>query len=91
MEKIGTQLENNFALNFGNNVASLPFRLILIQSSSVLFDINQMIYNVSLIKVRPGRKFDLDFKLYVIDQFDQNALSLIKNKYFISIIEYFKF
>jgi hypothetical protein len=81
MGKLGSQFESNVGLNFGNNVASLPFRLILVQSTSAMFDINNIMKNISLIKIRSGKRFDLDWKLYVIDQFAQNALSLMKNKY----------
>lgn len=79
-----SKFENNSGLNFGNNMASLPFRLILINSfNRDFFNFSDVIRNLSLIKVKPGKKFDLNFKLYAIDQFDQNALSMIKNEYYL--------
>lgn len=79
-EKIDSIFEKNIGKSFGNNVASLPFRFVLLMSNDDSFDFNQILATLNPIRIKPGKKFDLNFKLFSIDQFNQNALSLVNNE-----------
>lgn len=83
-----SKFENNKGLKYGNDIASSPFRLLLANSSLDLFDPKLAMSSIDLIKIQPGKQFNLEFRLFSIDKFNQNALSMINNEFF-NIFFYF--
>ncbi len=82
LENTGNKFTKNYALIFGNDKASHPFRFVFATRSENMFDIRNVLNDLNLLKIKPGRRFNIDFELYSIDQFDQNSISLIKNEFY---------
>ena len=80
LDNMGNSFQNNIAKIYGDNFASIPFRLILTNASDTIFNSDNFLKNASLIRIQPGRKFDIPFKFFPIDQFNQNAISKFKNE-----------
>ena len=71
--------ESNLAKFYGNNYASLPFRFRLTNFSKE-FKSEDIVKDVFPIKVKSGFKFDIPFKISIIDQFFQIVPPLFGNE-----------
>jgi hypothetical protein len=72
--------ENNFAKLYGDNWASLPFRLVLTYKNISLKDFSrEQILNLSIdtLKLQSNFFFNIEYKVWMVDQFFQPAF-LIK-------------
>ena len=76
---------NNIALNYGNNIASFPIRLLIHIKNNDL--INEELQEFIILKnIRSGQKIEDIIEVFLIDESNQRIVNIVNAKMYINII-----